>query len=306
MNIKCPLTDLSDIELERTIKTQFLIDAWKNRELSVDVARFFKGLNEIYVYKCKDTGYRFYYPFNISGDDQFYKDLQRLPWYYMDWKWEYQKIYELIKSGERVLEIGCGDGSFIKKLKDKNVSVVGLEFSAEAIKKCQEKGLTVFKENIQEYAKNNKEKYNIVCSFQVMEHIADIGNAIQASIDVIKNGGKLIISIPNSDSFTGKDINNLLDMPPHHMAIWNEQSLRGLEKIFNIKLDKIYFEPLQSYHFRFYYHVLFGSKISKFFGKFLGDIINKILGRISLFLLVHTKLPEKIKGHTIMAVYIKI
>jgi len=302
MTIKSPLTNSTNIKLERSIKTALIIDKWQKD--GIDVSRFFVNLDEIKLYRCLECDYKFYYPFNLEGDNQFYQELQKFSWYYMDWKWEYEEAQKLIKSGERVLEIGCGDGSFLKKLSEKNIKVRGLEFNEEAIKKCRERGLNVTGETIQEHAQNHKNEYDITCSFQVMEHIADIKNALTASLGVLKKGGKLIISVPNNDSFLGKDKYNLMNLPPHHQGLWNENSLKNLEKIYPLKLEKIYLEPLQTYHYRLYYGIIFADKIRKIFCP-LAKPINKILGRISLYLMVHTNLPQKIKGHTIMAVYIK-
>jgi len=302
MTIKSPLTNSTNIKLERSIKTALIIEKWQKD--GIDVSRFFVNLDEIKLYRCLDSGYRFFYPFNLEGDNQFYQDLQKFPWYYFDWKWEYNIALKQIKPGDKVLEIGCGDGSFLKKLSEKNIKVRGLEFNEEAIKKCRERGLNVTGETIQEHAQNHKNEYDVTCSFQVMEHIADIKNALSASLTVLKRGGKLIISVPNNDSFLKKESSNFLNMPPHHMGLWDKQSLKNLEKIFNIKLEKIYIEPLQSYHYRFYYNVVLGRIINKVFGS-LSGLVNKMFGRISLYLMVHTDLPQKIKGHTIMAVYVK-
>ena len=230
MTIKSPLTNSTNIKLERSIKTALIIDKWQKD--GIDVSRFFVNLDEIKLYRCLDSGYRFFYPFNLEGDNQFYQDLQKFPWYYFDWKWEYNIALKQIKPGDKVLEIGCGDGSFLKKLSEKNIKVRGLEFNEEAIKKCRERGLNVTGETIQEHAQNHKNEYDVTCSFQVMEHIADIKNALTASLGVLKKGGKLIISVPNNDSFLGKDKFNLMNLPPHHMGLWDEKSLKNLEKFF--------------------------------------------------------------------------
>jgi len=230
MSVKCPLNNSTNIKLERSIKTALIIDKWQKD--GIDVSRFFVNLDEIKLYRCLDSGYRFFYPFNLEGDNQFYQDLQKFPWYYFDWKWEYNIALKQIKPGDKVLEIGCGDGSFLKKLSEKNIKVRGLEFNEEAIKKCRERGLNVTGETIQEHAQNHKNEYDVTCSFQVMEHIADIGNALTASLGVLKRGGKLIISVPNNDSFLGKDKFNLMNLPPHHMGLWDEKSLKNLEKFF--------------------------------------------------------------------------
>ena len=302
MSVKCPLNNSTNIKLERSIKTALIIDKWQKD--GIDVSRFFVNLDEIKLYRCLEYDYKFYYPFNLEGDNQFYQDLQKFSWYYMDWKWEYEQALRQVLPGDKVLEIGCGQGDFIKKLKDNNIDAIGLEFNDQAIEKCRAKGLIVAKQTIEEHASGNQAVYDVVCSFQVMEHIADIGNALTASLGVLKRGGKLIISVPNNDSFLGKDKFNLMNLPPHHMGLWDEKSLKNLEKFFNIKLEKIYLEPLQTYHYRLYYGIIFAEKIRKVFGP-LAKPINKILGRISLYLMVHTNLPQKIKGHTIMAVYKK-
>jgi 2-polyprenyl-3-methyl-5-hydroxy-6-metoxy-1,4-benzoquinol methylase len=302
MVIISPLTKKSNIKLRREITTDFIIGQWRPNDINVE--RFFSDLDRIFLYECLDTGYKFFYPFNLGGDNQFYKDLQKFPWYYFDWKWEYDMALKQVNPGDKVLEIGCGQGDFIAKLQKDGATCMGLEFNDAALAMCEKKGLDVKNETIQKHAINNHEKYNVVCSFQVMEHIAEIGEALKASLDVLKTGGKLIISVPNHNGFIKHDEFNCFDMPPHHMGRWDERSLKNLENIFNLKLITMHFEPLQTYHYRYYYETVFGVKINTLFGS-LSKIINKIFARISLYLLVHTNLPKKIKGHSILAIYKK-
>lgn len=303
MDVKCPLTNSTDIKLECPIDVGTIIRGWAVDD--IDVARFFTGLDSIKLYRCLKTGYKFFYPFNLGGDNKFYKDLQKFPWYYFDWKWEYDIALKQVKTGDKVLEIGCGRGDFIAKLKTIGATCVGLEFNDTALAICRKTNLDVRNETIQDHAKNKPEKYDVVCSFQVMEHIAEIGAAIKASLDILKTNGKLIICVPNNGSFIKHGPFNRFNSPPHHMGLWDEQSLKNLEKIFSVKVSEIIFEPLQTYHYRYYYDTVFGDKINKIFGQ-LSEIINKILARISLFLLVHTNLPKKIKGQSIIAIYTKI
>lgn len=44
--------------------------------MNIDVSDFFNSIKKVSIYKCLDTGYRFYYPFNISGDNIFYQKLK--------------------------------------------------------------------------------------------------------------------------------------------------------------------------------------------------------------------------------------
>jgi 2-polyprenyl-3-methyl-5-hydroxy-6-metoxy-1,4-benzoquinol methylase len=301
MRTKSPLTNNQNIKRIKNIPVKTIINNWKTSNINVE--RFFNNLKKINIYECLDTGYKFYYPLNLEGDDQFYQDLQQFDWYYFDWKWEYDQALEQIGEEKKILEIGCGPGDFLIKLKKRNCDCTGLEFNQKALEKSRGKGLTVIKETIQEHSKNNQGKYDVVISFQVMEHIARIDEAIRASLDCLKPDGQLIISVPNNDSFIKKDKDPLLNMPPHHMGLWNKRSLVNLEKYFDLKLKNIYREPLQKYHYKNYYNLFLGEKINKLFGRLSGKV--NVIPRKLFFYLLNHGLAKKITGHTIMAIYNK-
>lgn len=301
MSVKSPLTGKSNTVLEKNILCSNIIENYK-KTFNIDVTRFFQGLESIQVYKCLETGYRFYYPFNIDGDSKFYEYLQQMDWYYMPWKWEHEQAYNLIKSNDCVLEIGCARGAFIGKLSKSGIECIGLELNEVAVEEGKRKGINILNETVQEHAKSNPEKYDVICSFQVMEHIASIKQVIQASIDSLKMGGKLIISLPNNDSFLGYDAANYLNMPPHHMGLWNEQSLKSLSYIFNVKLDSIYLEPLQTYHKIYFQNVMICHYLEKF------KLNAPIYRRIAKWIISKTIFffPKRIKAFTIQAVYEKL
>ena len=270
--------------------------------MNIAVSKYFKGIEEIFVYKCLDTGYRFYYPFDINGDSKFYEELEKFPWYYMDWKWEYEMASNIIKSKDKVLEIGCGRGSFLEKMQQKGADCTGLELNKNSVLYGQDKKMKILNESIQNHAKNNHERYDVVCSFQVVEHIAKIKEFLQASIDAIKPDGKLIISVPNNygDSIILKD--NLLNMPPHHMGLWDSVSLSNLQNIFPFRLELLEVEPIQKYHFGYYKSLVenYLAKDSDFWDKFFKRkrrfIIDKSIQCLSKYLI----------GHTILAQYRKL
>ncbi|MFZ5906229.1 MAG: methyltransferase domain-containing protein [Nitrospirota bacterium] len=289
--IKCPLTHNSNISIERQISTRDIIRLYR-QWFQVDVAKYFKQLEYIQIYKCLDTDYRFYYPFSLEGKSDFYECLQKFPWYYMDWKWEYQIAKQLIQPGNQVLEIGCGKGSFVAKLTQEKIDCTGLELNEYSARMAKDNGLKILNETLMKHLDNNFERYDIVCSFQVMEHIASVREFINDSIKALKTGGKLIISVPNHDAFIGLDQLNILDMPPHHVGLWNEKSLMSIAGIFNIQLENIYIEPLQSYHIDYYIGIMKRA-------------INNDLGLHPVIEELVRTSPEKFKGHTILVVYVK-
>lgn len=55
---------------------------------------------------------------------------------------EYKHIAELVKPGSKVIDLGCGNGSLMKKLVDeKNAEVYGIDISESAAEICRKKGL---------------------------------------------------------------------------------------------------------------------------------------------------------------------
>jgi 2-polyprenyl-3-methyl-5-hydroxy-6-metoxy-1,4-benzoquinol methylase len=300
MNITSPLTGSANIVLENSIETKEIIGAYQN-QFGIDVKEVFQGMNSVHLYKCLDSHYRFFYPFNISGNTFFYEQLQKFDWYYIEWKWEHEACLKYFQPGNKVLEIGCAKGSFIERVSQMGSKATGLELNLKAATEGRSKGLPILTETIEEHAGKFPGKYDVVCSFHVMEHIADIKKILKASIQALKPGGKLIISVPNNDSYLGLD-KNYLNMPPHHMGLWNKKSLKSLELIFNLKLIEFQLEQLQPYH-KVYYSRIVGEYYSKKF-YFLPRIIRKIIARTI------PKLPmlfsKEFKGYTIQAVYEKI
>lgn len=305
MQIQSPLTGSHNVIKESEIKTDFLIKNYREM-LGVDVSKYFKNIKAVEIYECLDSGYRFYWPFNITGDGKFYEELQKHPWYYMNEKWEYGKALDVIGDAKTLLEVGCSQGEFLEKARAKGIACIGLELNAHAAEKAREKGLNALEEMAQVHVQKNKEKYDVVCSFQVMEHIAPIGEFIQASVDALKPGGKLIISVPNNDSivFTTTD-NIVLNMPPHHMGLWNTNSLLALQHFFPLRMEEVHLEPLQSYHVHFAKMVAKRSFSEKLVQKHLSWIpFIKIIGDKFINMNVRAVAPH-IVGHSIMVVYTK-
>jgi SAM-dependent methyltransferase len=297
---RSPLTDSSNVVLEKQIKCSFLIEIYN--QFGIDVQKYFEGLDTVNIYKCCDTGYQFYHPFTIEGDGAFYESLQKFTWYYMDWKWEHEVSSNLIHPNDKILEIGCARGGFLESMYKKGIDCTGLELNKSAAEFARHKGLNVFEQTVQDHAQQHPEEYDAVCSFQVMEHIATVKDFIQAQIDVLKPGGKMILSVPNNDAFMFKcDDIQTLNRPPHHVGLWNTTSLISLTKIFNLRLDGIEFEPLQDYHVKYSQSLVMGKLVQQYQenGKKMIKDNAPIISAVAQLIL------KNVAGHTILAHYTK-
>lgn len=303
-DIKSPVTGLKNVSKIRDFDKKWLIRKY-NEDFSIDVSSLFEDNGNITLYRCDDSDYSFFVP-PVMGDSNFYEQLSNFTWYYMEWKWEHEITFKLLKEDMKVLEIGCGNGGFLKKLNaTSNISNVGLELNENAVKKLVQDGLDIKMESIENHSINNQNKYDLVCSFQVLEHIENIDSFINSSIKCLKPGGRLVISVPNNDSFIG-ELDFVLNMPPHHVGRWNEKSLRYLENIHKIKLENFYFEPIQSYHLNSFIDIISAKVFGKYFeNKISRKFISSLL--VKPFISRYLKFVSKwIPGHTIIGTYIKI
>ena len=94
--------------------------------------------------------------------------------------------------------------------------------------------------------------FDAVCTFQVLEHVPEPRKFLRSLIKLLKPKGKLIISVPNSESFPKYCQNNLLDQPPHHMTQWCQETFNSLTSIFPIQANRFRIEPLAEYHINWY------------------------------------------------------
>ena len=301
MELKSPVTYSNNITLLRSFDIE-QIKALYIKETKVDVSRFFEGVKEIELYQCNDTGYRFYYPFTIYGDDKFYQDLnERNTWYYQDNRWEHPLALSFLNPADKILEIGSGDGFFIKLCKKNNFTdIIGLELNTAAAAKATQEGNIVHSETIQDYSKKHVEEYDVVCNFQVLEHIVDIRSFIEASLAVLKKGGRMIIAVPNNNPYLFEwDDYHTLNLPPHHAGLWNKPVFKNIENVFAIKNIHALTEPLGEMKHWFSVKINHTKK-TKPFKAFLLSLIPRFMYKSYI-----KSNRDKIEGRNILIVFEK-
>lgn len=249
MNVKSPVTYSYNTSFVESFDTAAIRQQYLD-EVKVDTARFFEGLKEIQLYNCNDTGYRFYYPDGIWGDGRFYEDLQNNnSWYYSKNRWEHGIAIERINTTDKVLEIGCGDGVFLEMLAKKGVqNIAAIELNQLAVTTLKKAGYDVYNETIETFAPHHREQYDVVCFFQVLEHIYDIKSFLDNAIAALKPGGKLVIAVPHNNPYLLRyDKTHTLNLPPHHAGLWNKPAFENLQRFFTITLSYLSVMPVTEY-----------------------------------------------------------
>ncbi len=297
--IASPLTGREGTaELKRTIRPDWIISEYR-RQFGYDAAPSFAGVQEFGLYECVQSGFRFFYPYSIAGEESLYRTLEQFPWNYKDDKWEYDRALRLIGPGQRVLDVGCGRGSFLRKCILSKAQVAGIELNGSAARAAAESGVGIASELIEAHAVKCPEHYDVVASFQVLEHIASVGDFIRSCVRVLKPGGLLIYGVPNNDGFVSMDELAVLNGPPHHMGLWTRRSLEALPDLFPLDLRAIDVEPLQEVDW--YQAVMERRYLPK---RWQCSLFYR-LGGAAVFRRFIQENAGTIAGHTILAVYQK-
>ena len=109
---------------------------------------------------------------------------------------DHKIIHQIIETGARVLDLGCGNGDLIYLLaREKGAKVQGIELSEEAIYKCVEKGLSVFHSDIDSGLIEYPDKsFDYVILNQSMQEVKKVDFVLQEALRV---GKKVIVGFPN-------------------------------------------------------------------------------------------------------------
>ncbi|UII27800.1 methyltransferase domain-containing protein [Fulvivirga maritima] len=123
-----------------------------------------------------------------------------------------------------LFEIGCGEGRGIALLKDKCTSYTAIDKIQEVIDDLQEKypDVKLIQGNIPPFEGIADNSFDVIISFQVIEHIKNDKLYLQEIHRVLKPGGKALITTPN--------IKKTLTRNPWHIREYKATELENLAK----------------------------------------------------------------------------
>lgn len=115
-------------------------------------------------------------------------------------------------NGRRLLDIGCGEGSFLLAMKKAGWEVAGTEINSN----LELTNGLIIKEHLEDFS--NCLPFDCITMWHTLEHMRDINSTLGQINNILKPNGKLIIAVPNSSSFQAKIFRSKwlhLDVPRH-------------------------------------------------------------------------------------------
>ena len=105
-------------------------------------------------------------------------------------------------TGKDVLEVGCGTGLLLERIRDFAKSARGVDLSPGMLEKARARGLEVTEAS----ATNlpfEAETFDVACSFKVLAHVPPIREALAQMARVVRPGGHVLAEFYNPWSFRG-------------------------------------------------------------------------------------------------------
>lgn len=112
----------------------------------------------------------------------------------------YKLAKHYIKKGYNILEIGCGDGYGANYLAENDINVIGIDVDKHSINYAQrkyQKNTLSFHLYDGENINYEPHSFDMVISFQVMEHVENINLFLENIKKMLKQNGLFLITTPN-------------------------------------------------------------------------------------------------------------
>ncbi|MCN4144596.1 MAG: class I SAM-dependent methyltransferase [Thiohalomonas sp.] len=156
---------------------------------------------------------------------------------------KYKLNMTFIKNGN-ILDIGCGNGKYLSKMKNLGWQSFGVEFNNLAVKACRKNHLDVFQGELKN-APFEAQEMDLVTARHVIEHIPDVNSFFDEVNKVLKLGALFHLRTPNTSAL-GRNffaVNWYANDAPRHLILFSPDNLtqraeqHGFEKVCSCTLS---------------------------------------------------------------------
>lgn len=109
------------------------------------------------------------------------------------------RYYSKPQKSDRILEIGCGDGEFTRRLRGLGGDIIATDLTPAVIERARRKvdyGRLEYRVENCERLSFKSESFTIVCGISILHHV-DIKKTLKEAFRVLKPGGRIFFTEPN-------------------------------------------------------------------------------------------------------------
>ena len=189
----------------------------------------------------------------------------------------YFKLMEQIKNNlpknPKVLEVGCGNGFFLKALTDLNFTknAFGVEPSSKMVLEADPNlrgkiKVNIFKPDL--FPKNN---FDLILCFHTLDHMHDPNEFIRGAYAMLKKNGYAIVVVHDTEGLSVKlfgEKSAIFDV--EHIYLFNKKTLRDIFEINRFKVQNV-FSLVNNYPLNYWVRM---SGFPNFVKKYVASFLN--------------------------------
>ena len=140
--------------------------------------------------------------------------------------------------GKRLMDVGCGNGEFLARMRSLGWDGVGVEPDPQAAQIGREKyGLSIHSGTLEQAALAS-ESFDVVTMAHVIEHLRNPISTLETAKRILRSGGRIIIHTPNLASLGHRWFRahwRGLE-PPRHLFLFSPQALQKIAETAGFKV----------------------------------------------------------------------
>jgi 2-polyprenyl-3-methyl-5-hydroxy-6-metoxy-1,4-benzoquinol methylase len=153
-----------------------------------------------------------------------------------------------LKSGT-ILDIGCGSGEFLNKMKNSGWQVDGIE-PDEGARQLANHNYQLEIETPEKLSEFPAKNFDVITLWHVLEHIHQLDKNMVQLTNLLKPDGTLFVAVPNYHSFDAKYYGSgwaAYDVP-RHLYHFTVQAMATLLDRYGLQLKKLKMMPFDSFY----------------------------------------------------------
>jgi SAM-dependent methyltransferase len=141
-----------------------------------------------------------------------------------------------VRAGDRVLDLGAGDGAFTAELRAAGCDVIAVDVAAEALRRARARVPGLDARRVDEGAPLplDEDAVDVVWAGEVLEHVADVVGLLADVRRVLRWGGTLLVTTPYHGRVSvaalalGGRFEGRFDPRADHLRFFTQRSVRAL------------------------------------------------------------------------------
>ena len=163
-----------------------------------------------------------------------------------------REVQRVAPTGGALLDVGCAYGAFLREATEA-YRCAGCDVSHHAVAVAADRldGVRVFQSDVLNLPATGE--FDVVTSFDVLEHVPDLDAALARLRAALRPGGAVILAVPVYDTIVGRLVERLDRDPTHVHKLARRAWLRRVEEA---GFEHVSWRGIVRYHFggRWYLH----------------------------------------------------